>query len=113
MKKLGVEVIGVSGDSVQNQKIFKDLNKLNFTLLADADGAVAKAFGVPVREGERTVKKTIAEKDYALVRYVTARRWTFVIGKDGKLMHIDSAAKARQDSKNTLALFEEMAGEEE
>ena len=102
---MGVEVVGISGDSVKNQKIFKDLNKLNFALLADADGAVAKAFGVPVREGERTVKKTIAGEDYELVRYVTASRWTFVIGKDGKLMHIDNKAKARQDSKYTVALL--------
>ena len=103
----------MSGDLVQNQKIFKDLNKLNFTLLADADGAVATAFGVPIRKGERTVKKTIAGTDYALVRYVTARRWTFVIGKDGKIVHIDASAKARQDSKNTVALLKEMAGEGE
>ena len=107
-----MEVIGVSGDSVKNQKIFKDLNKLNFALLADADGAIAKAFGVPVREGERTVKKTIAGEDYELVRYVTASRWTFVIGKDGKIIHVDTAAKARQDSKNTLAFFKEMSEDE-
>lgn len=98
---------------MKNQKIFKDLNKLNFTLLADADGAIAKVFGVLVREGERTVKKTIAGENYELVRYVTARRWTFVIGKDGKVIHIDKQAKARQDSKNTLAFLKEIAGEEE
>ncbi len=56
MKKLqdqGVEVVGVSGDSVRNHQLFKKEHELNFTLLADEDGNVAKAFGVPLRPGGR------------------------------------------------------------
>src|SRR5581483_1290619 len=54
MKKLtekGVEVVGVSGDSVKNHQIFKKVHDLNFTLLADEDGSIAKKFGVPVGKG--------------------------------------------------------------
>src|SRR5262249_14520671 len=47
----GVEVVGVSGDSVQTHELFKKAQKLNFTLLADEDGAVARKFGVPVGAG--------------------------------------------------------------
>ena len=47
----GVEVIGVSGDSVQTHELFKKAQKLNFTLLADEEGIVAKKFGVPVGPG--------------------------------------------------------------
>ena len=47
LKKQGVQVIGVSGDSVEAQKKFAEKYKLPHTLLADSDGAVAKAFGVP------------------------------------------------------------------
>src|SRR5437016_13093546 len=47
----GVEVVGVSGDSVANHQKFKKAKELNFTLLADEDGAVAKKFGVPVGPG--------------------------------------------------------------
>ena len=36
----GVEVIGVSGDSAESHSLFKKVQKLNFTLLADEDGAV-------------------------------------------------------------------------
>lgn len=43
----GVQVIGVSADSVEAQKKFAEEYKLPFTLLADTDLAVAKAFGVP------------------------------------------------------------------
>ena len=87
MKKLqdqGVEVVGVSGDAVRNHQLFKKVHNLNFTLLADEDGSVAKAFGVPTKPGGQ-VKSTIDGKEEVLVRGVTAQRWTFVIGKDGAL----------------------------
>ena len=50
----GVEVIGVSGDSPENHRLFKKVHKLNFTLLADEKGDVAKKFGIPVTEGKKT-----------------------------------------------------------
>src|SRR5262245_26589268 len=40
----GVEVIGISGDSVKNHQMFKKYHNLNFTLLADEDGSIAKKF---------------------------------------------------------------------
>lgn len=43
----GVQILGVSADTVEAQKKFADEYKLPFTLLADTDLAVAKAFGVP------------------------------------------------------------------
>ena len=43
----GVQIVGVSGDKPAGQKKFRDDHRLPFTLLADADGKVAKAFGVP------------------------------------------------------------------
>jgi len=43
----GIQVIGVSGDTVEGQKKFAEKYRLPFVLLADSDGAVAKAFGVP------------------------------------------------------------------
>src|ERR1700754_1607290 len=47
----GVQVIGVSGDKADSQKAFRDKYKFPFPLVADTDGEVAKAFGVPVRLG--------------------------------------------------------------
>lgn len=43
----GVQILGVSADSVEGQKKFAEEYKLPFTLLADTDLVVAKAFGVP------------------------------------------------------------------
>ncbi|QEG02551.1 Putative peroxiredoxin [Stieleria maiorica] len=93
----GVEVVGVSGDSAKNHRIFKKAHQLNFTLLADTDGKVAKAFGVPVALGEKTVIKEIEGIETELLRTATAKRWTFVIGLDGKIAYKDSAVNAKQD----------------
>ena len=51
LKEKGVEVIGVSGDSVKGHSAFKTYYKLPFKLLADEEGTVAKAFGVPAGKG--------------------------------------------------------------
>ena len=47
LKARGVQVLGVSADKPEAQRKFREKNQLPFTLIADADGAVAKAFGVP------------------------------------------------------------------
>ena len=47
LKARGVQVVGVSEDKADAQKKFRDKYSLPFTLLADSDGQVAKAFGVP------------------------------------------------------------------
>ncbi len=44
----GLQIIGVSRDAVDAQKNFQDQYHLPFTLVADRDGSVAKAFGVPM-----------------------------------------------------------------
>lgn len=42
-----IQVLGVSNDGPEAQKAFRDEQHFPFTLIADNDGAVAKAFGVP------------------------------------------------------------------
>ncbi len=42
----GVQIVGVSSDTVAAQKKFASKHKLPFTLLADTDHSVSKAFGV-------------------------------------------------------------------
>jgi peroxiredoxin Q/BCP len=43
---VGATVIGISSDSVESHKAFALKHSLPFTLLADADGAVRKSWGV-------------------------------------------------------------------
>ncbi len=45
--KLGVFVVGISGDSVESHLEFKEKYRLPFTLLADTRNEVRKLFGVP------------------------------------------------------------------
>lgn len=68
-----VRIVGVSGDTVGSQKKFAEKYRLPFTLLADHDGAVAKAFGVPAIMG-------------------MARRQSFLV-VDGKIAWIVESAK--------------------
>lgn len=101
----GVIVVGVSGDSVENHQLFKRAHQLNFPLLADVDGQVADAFGVPKTVGEKTVKAEIEGKSYDLVRNVTTKRYTFVIDRDGKIAYKDDAVNAREDSQKVQAVI--------
>ena len=104
-----VEVIGVSGDSVENHKVFKAVHNLNFPLLADETATVAKAFGVPHTLGEKSVKTKDADgKDVTLVRKATIQRWTFVIGKDGKIAYKDAKVNAAGDAKAVAAAVEKL-----
>jgi peroxiredoxin Q/BCP len=62
-------VIGVSTDGLESHERFANNNELPFPLLSDADGKIAKAYGV-LRDTGR------------------ALRSTFLIGKDGAILHV-------------------------
>ena len=95
--RLNAEVIGVSGDTAENHQVFKKAHQLNFTLLADTDGKIAELFGVPVSKGEKTVTKSIDGVDVDLTRSATAKRWTFIIDRNGKVVHRDDRVNAKAD----------------
>ncbi|MBS0203874.1 MAG: peroxiredoxin [Planctomycetes bacterium] len=103
-----VEVVGVSGDSVQTHASFKKAHDLNFGLLADGDGKIAEKFGVPCTLGEKTAKGTVDGKEESFVRTATIQRWTFVIDKNGKIAAKNTTVKAADDSKAILELVEKL-----
>ena len=47
----GLQILGVSADKPESQKNFQQQNNLPFPLIADTDGKVAAAFGVPTTMG--------------------------------------------------------------
>ncbi len=102
----GIEVVGISGDSVKNHQLFKKVKGLNFTLLADEDGSVANKFGVPVGKGGEFKYKDAEGNETVLKRGVTIKRWTFVIGKDGKVIYKNDQVNPEKDSKQVLELVE-------
>ncbi len=83
VQKLGVQVYGVSMDKPEAQKAFKEKFKLPFTLLADPDGKVVKAFGV------------------STIRAGFATRQSFLI-KDGKIVWVDPKVKVEDHLDNVI-----------
>ena len=108
LTKLGVEVVGISGDRPQNLQYFKLSNRLNFPLMSDTSGAIARAFGVPLGEGG-SIQRTVEGKDVTLTRDLTASRWTFVIGRDKKIALIETDVDPAGDAKTVAEAIEKMA----
>jgi len=102
LTKLGAEVVGVSGDSASNHQLFKKAHQLNFTLLADTEGKVAELFGVPVTREAKTIKVQIEGKEEMLSRKLSTKRWTFIIGLDGKLVSKNTSVVAADDSRAAI-----------
>jgi len=72
----GARVIGVSPDPVEAERKFADKFDLDFTLLADADHAVAEKYGAWV------------EKSMYGRKYMGVARATFVIDPDGRIARV-------------------------
>jgi peroxiredoxin Q/BCP len=68
---LGAQRIGISMDSVQRQSEFTEKNRLDYPLLADAGGHVAKQFGV---------KRSL--------NFLKMKRSTFVIDRDRHVVDV-------------------------
>ncbi|RPI24102.1 MAG: peroxiredoxin [Acidobacteria bacterium] len=107
LRQAGAEIVGISGDDVENLKAFRQMEHLNFTLLSDKDGSIAKTFGVPLKEGG-SIKRTVDGQERDFNRGVTASRWTFIIDKNGKIAYVNSKVDAPSDSKAVLAALNEM-----
>ena len=104
----GIVVVGISGDSAQTHQLFKKAQKLNFTLLADEEGNLAKMFGVPVSKGGTVRTKDAEGKPVTLKRNVTTARWTFVLDKNGKIVSKNTKVVPAQDSKAVADLVEKL-----
>jgi thioredoxin-dependent peroxiredoxin len=75
-KAAGARVIGVSPDEVEAVQKFAGKFDLDFTLLADADHAVAERYGAWV------------EKSMYGKKYMGVQRATFIIGPDSKIAKV-------------------------
>jgi peroxiredoxin Q/BCP len=95
LQKRNVTVIGVSTDTVDKQKDFKDKERFPFTLIADPDKKVITAFGVPIRSvpifGEM------------------ATRQAFLF-KDGKLVWRDLKAATKKQAEDVLKVLDSLNG---
>jgi peroxiredoxin Q/BCP len=84
----GVRIIGVSTDKPAAQLLFKKRYRLPFSLLADSDRAVARAFGVPLMLG-------------------MTRRQTFLI-RNGRVVWRDLHASTNAQARDVLQALEKL-----
>lgn len=80
-KKLNCVVFGISTDSEKSHKKFEEKYTLPFTLLADSEKIVAKAYGV------------WAPKKFMGREFLGTQRTSFLIGPDGTLVRIYEKVK--------------------
>lgn len=90
LKELGVTIFGVSRDTVEAQQGFATDQKLPFTLLADVDGKVMEAFGVP---------------PLGPIKLASRQAYLF---KDGKLAWRDLKASTDAQADDVLAALAEL-----
>ena len=108
LEELGAQVVGVSGDRVENLRVFKGQYQLNFPLLSDPNGVVMRAFGVPTRAGG-TIEREVDGDTVELTRDVTAARWTYIIGRDGRILFKETEVDAEGDSRAVIDAIRRLA----
>jgi len=102
--KLNVTVIGVSGDEVKNLQFFKEAYDLNFPLLSDTKGVIAKSLGVPTNKGG-TISREINGLNQELIRNLTTPRWTFILDKNHTIIYKNAKVNAVDDSQEVIDII--------
>lgn len=93
LKRLKVQVIGVSKDSVKKHDKFKEKYELNFPLASDEDGKVCDKYGVWV------------EKSMYGRKYMGIERATYLIDAEGKIAHIWRKVSVTDHVEDVLKVF--------
>jgi peroxiredoxin Q/BCP len=94
MHAAGIQVFGLSLDSVVDQKAFHAAEELNFALLSDPDGSVAVKYGVLMKDKPFT------------------ERVTFVIDPQGVLRAIDREVDVASHGDDVVRLVETIQDED-
>jgi len=95
-KKAGVEVIGISKDSLKSHAGFRTKQKLNFALGSDEDGKACNAFG------------TWIEKSLYGRKYMGIERATFLVDEKGVIRKIWHKVKVPGHVKEVLESAKEI-----
>ena len=90
LRKLNVEVLGISNDDLDSHKKFASKYNLNFPILIDVDKKVSKDYGV------YELKKFMGKSYHGIVRS------TFIIDEKGKIARIFYKVKPDEHIKEIL-----------
>ena len=94
LSKKGLEVIGVSADSVNSQNNFASKQELNYNLIADEDKSIIMAF-------EAWGWKKFMGKEYEGIY-----RHTYVIDEEGVIEKVIEKVKTKEATEQVLELLE-------
>ena len=92
-KQNGIEILGVSADSIKSHAKFQEKYQLPFTLLSDPEHSVSEAYGV------WGLKKYMGREYYGI------NRTTFLINEDGKLVKIYEKVKPAEHAQEIMEDF--------
>ena len=79
----------ISVDTIEENTKFAKMHEADYPILSDVTKEIATKYGVLGQTG-------------------LARRWTFYIGPDGKILHIDNAVKAASAGPDMVAKLAEL-----
>ncbi len=91
LKKLGVEIFGISKDKLSTQRRFKEKYNLKYELIADESGDIIRSFGISKKTG-------------------SAERKTFIINPDGKIAHIFEKVDVKNHGKEIEDVLRSLFG---
>ena len=96
LEQLEAVVLGVSPDPVARLKKFEEKEALNFTLLSDMDHTLADKFGV------WGLKKFMGREFMGVIRT------TFIIDKEGRVVHIMDKVKTKTHHEDVVNILSEL-----
>jgi peroxiredoxin Q/BCP len=93
IREYNVAYFTASNDKADYNKKFAESLGVDYPILSDPENKAATAYGVLKPDGK------------------AANRWTFYIGKDGKILHIDKAVKTGSHGTDVAAKLGELGVE--
>jgi len=93
LNKKGIEVIGISTDSVKSHGKFVEKYELPFTLVADEEKQIVEAYGV------------WGEKKFMGKTYMGTNRVTFIIDEKGVIEHVITKVDTTNSTEQVLELI--------
>ena len=92
----------ISVDNLEDNTRFAKEHEADYPILSDVTKEIANKYGVPL------LIHLAETKDGVLMAAGFANRWTFYIGPDGKILHIDKQVKPATSGEDMVAKLGEL-----